>query len=78
STDVAQSLLAQTGLTDAARVESLYLRVLNRRAEKDEIEQALKYVTAFKQKTSGEKVEAKSWQSLCRVVMASNDFLYVD
>jgi mono/diheme cytochrome c family protein len=78
SGEVAQSLLAQNGATDATRVESLYLRVLNRQAEKDEVEQALKYVTAFKQKAADEKAETKAWQSLCRVVMASNDFLYVD
>jgi hypothetical protein len=52
--------------------------VLNRKAEKDEVEQALKYVATFKQKGSGENAEAKAWQSLCRVLMASNDFLYVD
>lgn len=78
SAEVAQSLLAQAGATDAARVESLYLHVLNRQAEKDEIEQALKYVSAFRQKFAGEQAETKAWQSLCRVVMASNDFLYVD
>lgn len=78
SADVAQSLLAQADITDAARVETLYLRVLNRQAEKDEVEQALKYVAAFKQRTSSEKANVKAWQSLCRVVMASNDFLYVD
>ena len=78
SADVAKSLLAQTALTDAGRVESLYLRVLNRQADKDEIAQALQYVANFKQKFTGEKAEAKAWQSLCRVVMASNDFLYID
>jgi len=78
SATVAKALLADSTLSDMARVESLYLRVLNRQAEKDEIEQAIKYLSGFKQKFPGEKAEAKAWQSLCRVVMASNDFLYVD
>lgn len=78
SATVAKTLLADASLTDAARVESIYLRVLNRKADKDEIETALKYVAAFRQKTSGENSVAKAWQSLCRILMASNDFLYVD
>jgi hypothetical protein len=84
SATVAKTLLADASLNDSARVEKLYLRVLNRKAEKDEIEQALKYIAAFKQKESGkqqaagENAETKAWQSLCRVLMASNDFLYVD
>lgn len=78
SMTVAKALLAETSLNDSTRVQSLYRRVLNRQAEKSEIESALKYVSAFKQKTSGENAEAKAWQSLTRVLMASNDFLYVD
>ena len=78
STAMAKALLSDASLNDSARVESFYLKVLNRKAEKEEIEQALKYVAAFKQKGSGENAEAKVWQSLCRVLMASNDFLYVD
>ena len=78
SATVAKTLLADTSLTDSARVEIIYLRVLNRKADKDEIESALKYVAAFRQKASGENSDAKAWQSLCRILMASNDFLYVD
>lgn len=84
SATVSKSLLANTALNDSAKVENLYLRVLNRKAEKDEIEMALKYVAAFKQKdlskpnATGEAAETNAWRSLCRVLMASNDFLYVD
>ena len=78
SASLAKALLADASLNDSARVESLYRRVLNRKAEPAEIEQALKYVSTFKQKSSGENADAKAWQSLCRVLMASNDFLYVD
>jgi len=78
STDVAKLLLADSALTDAARVESLYLRVLNRQADKEEIAQALNYIAKFKQKFAADITDAKAWQSLCRVLMASNDFLYVD
>ena len=76
--NVAKSLLEQDGMSEAARIETAYARILNRRPDKDEIDQALNYVAGFKQKFSGEKADQKAWQSLCRVLMSSNDFVYVD
>jgi mono/diheme cytochrome c family protein len=76
--NVAQSLLDQNEMSDAARIETAYARILNRRPDKGEIDQALNYVAGFKQKFSGEKADQKAWQSLCRVLMSSNDFVYVD
>ncbi|HKQ75685.1 MAG TPA: PSD1 and planctomycete cytochrome C domain-containing protein [Blastocatellia bacterium] len=75
---VAGSLLAQKELSDAARVEIAYARILNRNPGKDEVDQAVNYVAGFKQKFAGEKADQKAWQSLCRVLMSSNDFVYVD
>ena len=65
-------------MSDAARVETAYARILNRRPDKSEIDQALNYVAGFRQKFAGEKADQKAWQSLCRVLMSSNDFVYVD
>src|SRR5215468_10385212 len=48
--DVAKSLLDRKELSDAARVEAAYARILNRHPGKDEVDQALTYVTGFKQK----------------------------
>jgi cytochrome c553 len=78
SLDVAKSLLGAKELSDAARVESAYLRILNRQPAKEEVDQSLKYIEGFKQKFAGENVDQKAWQSLCRALMASNDFVYVD
>jgi mono/diheme cytochrome c family protein len=78
SAEAAKALLAKEGLDDAARIEAAYLRILNRRAGKDEMESASKYIASFRQRVSGEKAEQKVWQSFCRVLLASNDFLYVD
>src|SRR5215468_5630308 len=75
---VAKSLLDQTRMSDAERVEVAYARILNRHPGKDEVDQALSYITGFKQKFAGEKSDQKAWQSLCRVLMSSNDFVYVD
>ncbi|MBS1791920.1 MAG: PSD1 domain-containing protein [Acidobacteria bacterium] len=78
SATLVKTLLADAALNDSARIEALYLRVLNRKAEQNEIEQALKYITAFRQKATGENPGHKAWQSFCHVLMASNDFLYID
>jgi hypothetical protein len=75
---IAKALLTKTDLDDAGRVDLAYLRILNRRAEKAEIEQAKQYLAGFKQKETGADREQRSWQSLCRILMASNDFVYVD
>jgi len=76
--NVAQSLLDLKEANVAARLETAYARILNRRPDKDEVDQALSYIAGFKQKFAGEKADQKAWQSLCRVLMSSNDFVYVD
>ena len=76
--NVAKSLLDKKEMTDEARIETAYARILNRHPDKDEVEQALNYIAGFKQKFAGEKADQKAWQSLCRVLMSSNDFVYVD
>jgi len=75
---VAKSLLDQKEMSDAARIETAYARILNRHPGKDEVDQSLNYIVGFKQKFAGEKADQKAWQSLCRVLMSSNDFVYVD
>jgi hypothetical protein len=72
----AQSLLDQKDLSDDARVKLAYLRILNREATEEETGQAIAYLTGFKEKYAKESFEA--WQSLSRILMASNDFIYVD
>jgi len=76
--DVAQSLFGRKEMSDAARIDTAYALILNRHPDKDEIDRALNYVAGFKQKFAGEQAERKAWQSLCRVLMSSNDFVYVD
>ena len=43
-----------------------------------EIDQALNYIAGFKRKFPGENADQKAWLSLLRVLMSSNDFVYVD
>jgi hypothetical protein len=78
STDLAKALLADTAKDDAARLASAYRRILNRSASQDELTAGLKYIAGFQQKFAGEQSAQKAWQSYCRILMASNDFLYLD
>ncbi|MDQ3012070.1 MAG: DUF1553 domain-containing protein, partial [Acidobacteriota bacterium] len=74
----AEQLLKDKTPSDTERVKATYLRILNRAATDDETANALGYVSGFKQKVAGDAAELKAWQSLCRVLMASNEFIYVD
>lgn len=78
STKVAQSLLVSEAKNDATRLATAYLLILNRKADQSEIDAGIKYLENFKQKFAGDKAEQKAWQSYCRILMASNDFIYVD
>ena len=76
SKSVAQSLLEQKELSDEARIKQAYLRVVNRDATGEEVAQAVNYLSNFKKKYSQDDLNV--WQSFCRILMASNDFIYVD
>jgi len=61
----------------AARVRRAYLATLNRAPEAEEIDTGLTYVAALQQKfKDADPLDA--WQSFCRILMASNEFIYVD
>ncbi|MBI1786788.1 MAG: hypothetical protein HYR60_04440, partial [Acidobacteria bacterium] len=70
---LAQSLLSNPD--PASRVAAAYLRVLNRPPAAGEVDAALTYVDRFNKRFSNDAV---AWQSLARVLLASNEFFYVD
>jgi hypothetical protein len=72
----AQSLLEPKDLSDEARAKLAYLRIVNREASDDEIRGAVDYFSGHQKRHSKDALSA--WQSLCRVLMSSNDFIYVD
>ena len=78
SLNVAKSLLENKTMNDAARIADAYQSILNRQADKAETEQAVNYLATFRQKFAGADAEQQAWQSLCRILMSSNDFVYVD
>jgi hypothetical protein len=74
--------LARQSLEDsaqpAARVRWLYLRILNRPAAPVDVDAAISYLDGFRKRRSGEDAETLAWASLARILMGSNEYLYLD
>lgn len=60
------------------RVDRAIARILNREASAPEADAMLSYVDSFQKKFAGKMTEVDAWQSACRVLIASNEFMYVD
>jgi len=77
----AESLLRRPG-NDAARIQAVYERGLGRLATAPETERALAFVRDVKQALPGnlpvDEQRTRAWASLCRVILASNEFIYVE
>jgi hypothetical protein len=73
---VAEELLNMKDAPDSRRLEDAYLRILNRKPEPEEIDAALTYIGQFEKKYPGPELNA--WQSFVHLLMASNEFVYLD
>lgn len=73
--NVADSVLKQEK-RDKRRVEEIYLRVLDRRPDANEIDMGLTYLSGLRQKWN-QIDEEKAWTSLTHALMASNEFIFV-
>jgi hypothetical protein len=72
--NLAQSLSKQES---ARRMESAYWTILDRQPSAAEVDAGLTYIDNFRKKF--ERVsELDAWQSFCRILLASDDFIYVD
>jgi hypothetical protein len=58
------------------RVEEIYLRVLDRRPDANEIDKGLTYMSGFRSKWNTIDEET-AWTSLTHALMASNEFIFV-
>ncbi|MBM3811533.1 MAG: DUF1549 domain-containing protein [Acidimicrobiia bacterium] len=76
SRGLAEQLLKREYTTDRGKVEAAYLRVLNRPPSASEVDGGVIYISRYTEKFGAGPADA--WQSLCRVLMASNDFIYLD
>ena len=80
---MAEKLLAREELDDAGRIRDAYERVLSRLPEAQEVDRAQTFVAKI-ERTLAERVadpaerKAQAWQSFCKALIGSNEFLYVN
>lgn len=78
---LARELLAAQVSSEGERLSRAYLRILNRAPDAAETDSALSYIRTYSQKygaSNGQAPDVAGWRSLCHILMASNDFVYLD
>jgi hypothetical protein len=80
SARLAARITAEHASDREARVRNLYILSLGRQPIEEEIARALRFVDRYSPATPGQDpIEtAPAWQALCRVLLSSNEFLYVE
>jgi hypothetical protein len=77
SREFAKRLLDDGALSDPQRIERAYLMALTRRPQPDEVDAALSYVESLRKKLPEADFRLAAWQSLCHVLISTNEFLYL-
>ena len=80
---MAEHLLARQGGDDAARVRDVYIRVFGREPAREEINQCIDFVQRYQAALTEENDPApnprvRAWQGLCKMLIASNEFVFVE
>src|SRR5690606_36473570 len=73
---LAQSLI-EAETSGEARVNSAWYKILGREPTREEAAASLEYIRRFPGQTEDDSGRTLAWTSLCRTLIASNDFLYV-
>ena len=76
--NLAASLLEETDADVAQRIDRAYLSILNRTATAEEIESGGAYLERLVHDGPGALAVRDAWKSLCKILIASNEFIYVD
>jgi hypothetical protein len=79
----AAGLLARSDLDDTGRVRLTYERSFGRPPSEQETRQALAFVSRYNRpvnsaSANGDNRVLRSWQALCRAILASNEFIFVE
>ncbi len=75
--NLARQLLSTQDLADSDRLRRAYLRVLTRHPDSSELDRAMSYISGFADRFA-DATPQDAWRSYCRILLASNDFIYVD
>ena len=83
SRNMAQRLLERVDLDDGGRVRDAYERALGRPASSKEIDRALAFIARVEQametrKETPAERRVFGWQSFCKSLIASNEFIYIN
>jgi hypothetical protein len=78
SRSFAKYVLGTARSNDARRIEQAYLLALTRKPTAEEVKADLRYIDGFGKMVSGLEAKMAAWQSFCRTLMASNEFIYVN
>jgi hypothetical protein len=78
SLGLAKRLLEESTESDARRLERAYLLAYARPPSPDELDDLLSYIGALERRAPAEDAKLRAWQSVCQILMASNEFNYVD
>lgn len=71
--------LLQQESDDAGRIQSAWLLILGRKPSASETENGIAYLNGYEQRLSGSAdARKRAWQSLCRAVVSTNEFLFVE
>ena len=75
---IANDVLGNENVSDEKRVAKMYLKVLRRVPSANEAVAALDYIERVRAKLKGNDEFVRSWASFCQVLLASNEFRYID
>ncbi len=78
STNLANILLAPRDETETQRIGQTYLLILGRRPSLEEKTSATRYLAGYRTRFSPRRTDREAWASLTRVLLATNDFNYID
>ena len=80
---LADRLLERDDLDDEGRVRDAYERTLGREPTDPEMERDLNFVEMYFRAAKSsdlekDKARRRAWQSLCRAILSSNEFIYLE
>lgn len=77
--EMASSVLEEEQISDAKKIQELYMTCFGRPATEKEVALALEFLPKFELAYAGkDQPKLYAWQSLCKSLIASNEFIYVD
>jgi hypothetical protein len=80
---MAEKLLAETNVDDSARIREVYERALGRPPGASDVDRALTFIAQIDKAMEGREPDAakrrlSAWQSFCKALLSSNEFIYVN